>query len=159
MAWPQKKLLILESMSNTKVTRQKKIQNSMVAFFVNPPEGTEHGLKLIELKIWHHIYFKNFWKIATFMLGQKKNFKSKLIHPLTLSFSDYRIYIDIKQLFKKRPFLMVFYKIFKKTNLSSIFVLILRTFGHMLWFLDPGIKDSRIPEVPWHWLVLTDFNM
>ena len=44
----------------------------MVAFFVNPPEGAEHGLKLIESKIRHHIYFKNFWKIATFMLSQKK---------------------------------------------------------------------------------------
>ena len=43
----------------------------MVAFFVNPPEGAEHGLKLIESKIRHHIYFKNFWKIATFMLGKK----------------------------------------------------------------------------------------
>ena len=37
----------------------------------------------------------------------------------------------------------VFYKIFKKTNLISIFVLILRTFRDMLWFLDPGIQDSR----------------
>ena len=44
----------------------------MLAFFVNPPEAAEHGLKLIESKIWHHIYFKNFWKIATFMLGKKK---------------------------------------------------------------------------------------
>ena len=59
-------------MIKTKETMQKRIQNSMVAFFVNPPEGAEHGLKLIESKIRHHIYFKNFWKIATFMLGQKK---------------------------------------------------------------------------------------
>ena len=29
----------------------------------------------------------------------------------------------------------------------------------MLWFLEPGIQDSRIPEVPWNWLVLPDFNM
>ena len=57
----------------------------MVAFFVNPPEGAKHGLKLIKSKIWHHIYFKN-----------------------------YRIYIYIKQLFKKRPFLMVVDVIFKK---------------------------------------------
>ena len=49
----------------------------MVAFFVNPPEGAEHGLKLIQSKIQHHIYFKNFWKIATFMLGQK-NFQVKI---------------------------------------------------------------------------------
>ena len=49
----------------------------MVAFFVNPPEGAEHGLKLIESKIRHHIYFKNFWKVATFMLGQK-NFQVKI---------------------------------------------------------------------------------
>ena len=40
----------------------------MVAFFVNPPEGAEHGLKLIQSKIWDHIYFKNFWKIASVML-------------------------------------------------------------------------------------------
>ena len=26
-------------------------------------------------------------------------------------------------------------------------------------FLEPGIQDSRIPEVPWNWLVLPDFNM
>ena len=44
----------------------------MVAFFVNPLEDAEHGLKLIKSKIQHHIYFKNFWKIATFILGQKK---------------------------------------------------------------------------------------
>ena len=56
-------------MMKTKQTRQK---NSMVAFFVNPPEGTEHGLKLIESKIWHHIYFKTFWKVATLMLGQRE---------------------------------------------------------------------------------------
>ena len=55
-------------MIKTKETRQKKSK----FFFVNPPEGAEHGLKLIELKIRHHIYFQNFWKIATFMLGQKK---------------------------------------------------------------------------------------
>ena len=48
-------------------------ENSMVAFLVNPPEGTEHGPKLIEPKIQHHIYFKSFQKVATFMLGWKKN--------------------------------------------------------------------------------------
>ena len=37
----------------------------MVEFFVNPPKGAEHGLKLIESKIRHHIYFKNFLKIVT----------------------------------------------------------------------------------------------
>ena len=42
----------------------------MVAFFVNSPEGAKDGLKLIESKIWHHIYLhqpsKNtfFWKVA-----------------------------------------------------------------------------------------------
>ena len=55
----------------------KKNWNSTVDFFVNPPEGAEHGLKLIQLKIWHHICFKNFWKEATFMLGQK-NFQVKI---------------------------------------------------------------------------------
>ena len=52
-------------------------------------------------------------EIATFML-RKKNFKSKLIHPLTLLFSDYQIYIDVKQVFNKRPFLMVLNATFKK---------------------------------------------
>ena len=36
------------------------------------PEGTEHGLKCIETKIWQHIYYENFWKLATFMIGWKK---------------------------------------------------------------------------------------
>ena len=45
----------------------------MVAFFVNPPEGSEDGLKLIKSKIWHNIYFKNFEKVATFMLVWKRN--------------------------------------------------------------------------------------
>ena len=49
----------------------------MVAFFVNTPEAAEHGLKLIESKIRHNICFKNFWKIATFMLDQK-NFQVKI---------------------------------------------------------------------------------
>ena len=44
----------------------------MVAFFVNPPEGAEHGLKHIESKIGHHNYFKNFLKIATLMLDRKR---------------------------------------------------------------------------------------
>ena len=44
----------------------------MVAFYVNPPEGSEYRVKLIKSKIWHHIYFKDFWKVATFMHDQKK---------------------------------------------------------------------------------------
>ena len=40
----------------------QKNQNSMVVFFVNHQEGTKYGLKLKEQKIWHQIYFKNFWK-------------------------------------------------------------------------------------------------
>ena len=59
-------------MIKTNETMPQKPQNSMVAFFVNPPEDAKHGLKLNELKIWHQIYFKNFWKIVTFMLGPKK---------------------------------------------------------------------------------------
>ena len=58
-------------MTKTNENRQKN-QNSMAAFFANPPGGAEHGLKLIELKIQQQIYFKNFWKLATFMLSQKK---------------------------------------------------------------------------------------
>ena len=44
----------------------------MVAFFVYSPEGTKHGLNIIKSKIHQHIYFQIFWKIATFILGQKK---------------------------------------------------------------------------------------
>ena len=64
-------------MIKTKETRPKKIKNLTVEFFVNPPEGPEHGLKLSKLKIWNHIYFKNFWKIAFLMVGQK-NFQVKI---------------------------------------------------------------------------------
>ena len=46
-------------MTKTNENRQKN-QNSMAAFFANPPGGAEHGLKLIELKIQQQIYFKNF---------------------------------------------------------------------------------------------------
>ena len=35
----------------TKEIRPKKMKNLMVEFFVNPPEGTEHGLKLIKSRI------------------------------------------------------------------------------------------------------------
>jgi len=35
----------------------KKIQNPMVEFFVNPPEGADHSLKWVELKIRQHFYF------------------------------------------------------------------------------------------------------
>ena len=45
---------------------------STVAFFVNPPEGAGHGQNVVKSKIGQHFYFKNFWKVATFMLGQKK---------------------------------------------------------------------------------------
>ena len=34
-----------------------------MAFFVNPPEGTNHSLKCIKSKIGQHIYFKNFRKL------------------------------------------------------------------------------------------------
>ena len=44
----------------------------MVAFLVNPPEGAEHGLKLIKSKIQQLIFFEIFWKVAIFMLDQKK---------------------------------------------------------------------------------------
>ena len=37
--------------------------------------------------------------------------------------------------------------------------LILRKFGDNSWFLDPGFQNSRILEVPWNWLVLSDINM
>ena len=86
-------------------------------------------------------------------------FKSKMIHLLNLCFSSCWIYIDIKQLFLKKSFLM-FLAIFPKYNLNCIVVLIF-DFLHFLdmsWFMDPGIQDSRIPEVPWNWLDLTDLT-
>ena len=43
-----------------------------MAFIVNPPEGADHSLKCIELKIGQHFYFKNFLKVPTLLLGQKK---------------------------------------------------------------------------------------
>ena len=46
-------------------------KNPKVEFFVNPPEGTDHSLKCIKLKIKHHFNFKNFSKVTTSMLGKK----------------------------------------------------------------------------------------
>ena len=43
-----------------------------MAFFAKPPEGADHSLKCAESKIRHHFYFKNFSKLTTFMIGQKK---------------------------------------------------------------------------------------
>ena len=45
-------------MIKTKETTPKEIQNSTMELFVNPPEGPEHGLKVIKSKLRHHIYFK-----------------------------------------------------------------------------------------------------
>ena len=73
MAWPQTKLLIFRIYDKNQA---KKNQNSKVAFLVNPLEGAQHGLKLIQLKIQQHIYFKNFLKVATFIFGPK-NFSSQ----------------------------------------------------------------------------------
>ena len=66
------KQLIFTICDQNQCNQEKKIENSMVGFFVNPPEGAEHGLKCIELKIGQRIYFKNFLKAPTLLLGQKK---------------------------------------------------------------------------------------
>ena len=67
--------------------------------FHNRGHTTEHGLKAIQLKIWHNIYLKKLLKSINFYAWSKKNFRSKLINLLTLSFSSYSIYKDNKQLF------------------------------------------------------------
>ena len=41
-------------------TKTNKIENSVESFFVNPPEGVEHGQKCIESKNEQDFYFKNF---------------------------------------------------------------------------------------------------
>ena len=56
---------------------EEKLENSMVVYFVNPPEGSEHSLKYNESEIQQHFYFKNFWNPTTLMLGQK-NFQVKI---------------------------------------------------------------------------------
>lgn len=61
----------------------EKIENFVVAFKVNPPEGTDHSLKCVKIKIGHIFTLKTF-EISCLI---KKKFKSKLIHLLT--FSDY----------------------------------------------------------------------
>ena len=40
--------------------------------FFKPLEGIEHSLKCVKLKIGHHIYFKNFKKVPTLLLGKNK---------------------------------------------------------------------------------------
>ena len=65
-----------------------------VAFFLNPPKGAGHCQNIAESKIRQHFYFKKFWKVATFMLGQK-NFQVKINSSIDFVFSDYQIYIDI----------------------------------------------------------------
>ena len=64
--------LIFKSLGQNQSDQTRKIKNSSLAFFVNPLEGTDHSLKTIAWKIQHHIYFKDFSKVTTFMLDQKK---------------------------------------------------------------------------------------
>ena len=55
-----KKQLIFIIFDQNQCDLDKKIKNSVVAFFVNPPEGADHTLKCVESKIRHHFYYKNF---------------------------------------------------------------------------------------------------
>ena len=55
MALPKTKLLIFRIFDQNWGDQAKKIENSMVVFFVNPPEGAEHALKLIQIR--RHVYF------------------------------------------------------------------------------------------------------
>ena len=72
MALPKMKLLIFRISNQNLWNQAKKIQNPTVEFFENPPEGAEHSLKYSELKIGQLFDFKNFLKVPTLLLGQKK---------------------------------------------------------------------------------------
>ena len=109
-----------------------------MAFFVNPPEGANHSLKCVKSKIDTTFTIKTF-KNKQFDAWSKKIFKSKLIHLVTLSFSEWGVYLETKDFFRKTCSFMIFLK----NNLHSIFVLIFCTFEDMSWFRDPGIQDSR----------------
>ena len=50
---------------------------------MNPPQGANHGLNYVKWKIGQHFYFKNFWKLANFMLCRKR-FHVKIINCLCL---------------------------------------------------------------------------
>ena len=64
MALPKMKLLIFRISDQNLWNQAKKIQNPSVEFFVNSPEGADHSLKCVKLKIRHHCYFANFWKYS-----------------------------------------------------------------------------------------------
>ena len=45
---------------------------SQGSFFKNPPDGAEHSLKCIESRNRHHFDFKNFLRLSTLLLYEKK---------------------------------------------------------------------------------------
>ena len=57
--------LIFKSLEQNQKDQIRRNRNSRVASSVNPPEGANHSLKCVELKIQHHIYFKKFSKLTT----------------------------------------------------------------------------------------------
>ena len=65
------------------------------------------------------------------------------------------MYLKIKLLYKK-TFLFL---LDQKGNNRNIFVMILRTFGIIFWFLDPEIQNSRYPGIPWICLLFAEFNI
>ena len=63
---------ILRIYDQNQLILSNQIQLTTMDFFVNPPEGAEHDEKCVKSIIRQHFYFKNFWKVVTFMLGQKQ---------------------------------------------------------------------------------------
>ena len=57
---PKTKQLILANFDQYQCDQEKTIGYSMVAFFINPPEGAEHSLKCAKSKIGQRFYFKIF---------------------------------------------------------------------------------------------------
>ena len=60
MAWPKTKQQVFRYHDQKWWDQEHEIENSVVDFFVNPPEGVEHGQKSVESKNGQHFYFKNF---------------------------------------------------------------------------------------------------
>ena len=95
-------------------------------------------------------------KSNNFHAWSKKIFKSKLIHLLTLSFSNCRIYQGISQLFEKGCFFVVFDEIFKKLTYIAYLYQFFALFEicYDFWILEsriPGFQKS--PGIGHFWLI------
>ena len=60
MALPKTKQQVFRYHDQNWWDQEHKIENSVASFFVNPPEGIEHGQKYVESKNGQDFYFKNF---------------------------------------------------------------------------------------------------